>query len=56
MNLELEKKKLQIVKAKAAIAELEFKKLEMLDNMNRIEDHIKKQEASIAELEEELKE
>lgn len=56
MNLELEKKKLQVVKANAAIAELEFKKLEMLDNMKRIEDHIEKQKASIVELEKEIKE
>ena len=48
-QLEIKRLEMQILMASAAKAELEFKKQERLEDIKRIEDHIKKQEELIEE-------
>jgi predicted phage-related endonuclease len=55
-DLEIKRLEMQILKALAAKAELEFKKAERLRDITRIEDHIKLQEKTEKELTAKLKE
>jgi len=48
--LELKRMKLELIKVSAARAELEFKIEERLEDINRLKDNIKIQEAREAEL------
>lgn len=55
MSLELKRKELEVVKVAAARAELEFKILEKLDEIERIKQNIEIQFKREAELKDELK-
>lgn len=50
LPLELKRMKLELIKVAAARYELEFRIEERMDEINRIKDHIKVQEAREAEL------
>lgn len=52
--LEQKKKELSIIKAQAAIAELEYKILERHEDIKRMEDHIELQKKIIEDLKEDL--
>lgn len=54
MNLDIKRKELEIVKVSAAKAELEFRILEKLDEVERIKQHIEIQEKREQELQAEL--
>lgn len=54
MNLEREKKVLQIKRAKHQVEELEFKILEHMSEVERLKKHIQLQEETIINLEKEL--
>lgn len=54
MSLDIQRKKLDIVKAQAAIAELEYKIMERHEDIKRMEDHIGLQLKLISEKESEL--
>jgi len=56
MNIEKKKKMLAIKKAEAAKFELELKVDERMEDIKRIEDHIKLQDEIIEKLSNELKE
>lgn len=56
INLELEKKKLELKRVIYMKEELEFKVLERVAEIERIKENIKIQESKMAELEAELKE
>jgi len=56
MSLEIAKKKVQLLKSKAAREELNYKVMEKLADIERIKEHVLKQEQLIEELELELKE
>lgn len=56
MSLEFKRLKMDLLKAQAAKAELEFKIEERLQEIQRIEDHIKLQDARIKETEAKLEE
>lgn len=51
MNLEQKKKEMTLKKIDAAIAELEFKILERMEDIKRIEEHIELQKQRKKELE-----
>lgn len=55
MDLEKERKKVELIRVRAARAELEFKILERLDEIERIKQNIQAQLKREAELEEETK-
>jgi hypothetical protein len=52
--LELKRMKLELIKVAAARHELEFRIEERLDEINRLKDHVKVQEAKEAELKEKI--
>lgn len=55
MNLEAEKKKLELKKVETAKAEMEYKILERLADIERIKHNIANQEQAILNIKEELK-
>lgn len=54
MNLDLEKKKLEYKKVEMAKFEMEFKKLERLEDIKRIEDNINNQIERMKDLKEQI--
>ena len=54
MNLELEKKKLDLKKLETSKLELEYKILERLADIDRIKSSVKKQELAIEEIKKQL--
>lgn len=56
MDIELARKKLELKKVETALAEMEFKKLERLADIERIERNMENQKQRIEELKNELKE
>ena len=52
--LEIKRMKLELIKVAAARHELEFRIEERLDEINRLKDHVKVQEAKEAELKEKI--
>ena len=55
MNLELERKKLELRKVETAKMEMEFKILERLSDIERIRENINNQEATMTMLSEAIK-
>ena len=53
--LDKKRKELELERVKLAKKELEFKIEERMDEVNRLQEHIKVQDAKIQELEKELK-
>ena len=56
INLNLERKKLELKKIETALAEMEFKKLERMKEIERIDENIKKQRLTISNIREDIKE
>lgn len=56
MNLERAKKELELKKVETALAEMEFKKLERLADIERIERNMENQKQRIEELKNKLEE
>lgn len=56
MDIEKARKQLELKKVETAMAEMEFKKLERLADIERIENNIEIQKQRIRELKDELKE
>ena len=54
IDLNLERKKMELKKVEAALAEMEFKKLERMSDIKRIEKNILLQKEKIQQLKEEL--
>lgn len=54
MNLELEKKKLELRKVETAMYEMEYKILERMADIDRIKDNIENQKSTIDKLKEEI--
>lgn len=54
MNLELEKKKLELRKVETAKHEMEYKVLERLADIDRIKENIQNQETTIEKIKKEL--
>ena len=52
--LELKRTKLELIKVAAARHEIEFRIEERLDEINRLQEHVKVQEAKEAELKEKI--
>lgn len=52
--LEMKRKEVEIIRIKASSAELEFKIMERMDEIERIKENIKLQKARVEELEKEL--
>ena len=55
MSLDLKRKELELIKVRAAQAELEFRIDESLDNIERLKNHIIVQQEHAIKLEEEIK-
>lgn len=55
MNLELEKKKLELIKVQTALAELEYRVLERVAEIERIRQNIATQNEAIDKLNETIK-
>lgn len=53
-NLEIQRKKLEIIKVKAAKAEMEFKILEKEEEILRLRKNMELQDAHVAKIEKEL--
>lgn len=56
INLNLERKKLELKKIETALAEMEFKKLERMKEIERIDENIEKQRLTINNIREDIKE
>lgn len=55
MELEIARKQLELKKVETALAEMEFKKLERLADIKRIEENITIQKQKVEELKQDLK-
>lgn len=53
-QIEIKRKELELIRVKAALAELEFRIEESLDNIQRVKIHIKVQEEHIEKLQIEI--
>ena len=54
MNLERARKELELKKVETSLAEMEFKRLERLSDIQRIEENIEIQKQKVKQLKEEL--